>query len=118
MRKPFVLIFVPIFMASCAPVYKNAEYLVSDGDRAAGKVIVVCNASLQNNSGGAPIYYHCDNFDIEELETKAAKKCNAWGYQGAEAFGGYIDEVYPDSIWALNVGTRRVNFQCVGDLEQ
>lgn len=92
-----------LLLASCAT---HRELLVTQASRSDGVVVI----SYQGNEfqrGGA---------DYDEAETLAAKRCTAWGYSGAEAFGSQKTTCLSRRGFG-NCGARRVDipFQCTGN---
>lgn len=53
--------------------------------------------------------------DVYQASELAAKKCSAWGYTGAEAFGGQTRRCTQMDRWGICNRTEvSVEFQCIG----
>lgn len=93
---------IALLLAGCAT---QRELLVTQASRTDGTVVI----SYEGNEfqrGGA---------DFNEAAELASKKCAAWGYDGAEAFGSQQTTCLSRRGFG-NCGSRRVDipFQCTG----
>lgn len=90
-------------LAGCAT---QRELLVTDASRSDGTVVI----SYEGNE------FQRGDADYDEAANMAEKKCAAWGYSGAEAFGSKKTTCLSRRGFG-NCGHRRVDipFQCVGN---
>ncbi len=96
------IIAIVLLLAGCAT---QRELLVTQASRSEGTVVI----SYEGNEfqrGGA---------DYKEASSLAARRCAAWGYRDAEAFGSQSTTCLSRRGFG-NCGHRRVDipFQCVG----
>ncbi|WP_242638492.1 YecR family lipoprotein [Pantoea ananatis] len=56
--------------------------------------------------------------DPQQGMTAAKARCSAWGYNGAEAFGGFTSQCSQPSSSGCMQTTVTVEYQCTGDLKK
>lgn len=101
--KPYGMIIVAaLLMGGCAT---HKDWLVTGGSRADG----VVRLSYESNEFQRP------RVSKEQADQLAARKCMAWGYQGAEAFGSQSTQCESRRGFG-NCGDRlvTVEYQCMG----
>ena len=92
-----------LLLASCAT---QRELLVTQASRSEGTVVI----SYEGNE------FQRGSADYDEAATMATRRCTAWGYTGADAFGSQATTCLSRRGFG-NCGRRRVDipFQCVGN---
>lgn len=91
-----------LLLVGCAT---QRELLVTQASRSEGTVVI----SYEGNE------FQRGSADYEEAASLATRRCTAWGYRGAEAFGSQSTTCLSRRGFG-NCGRRRVDipFQCMG----
>lgn len=101
MKKIIAVIAALTMLAGCA-VQKTLT--PTGGSRADGTV----KLSYEFGAFEAP------TVDLKQGQEVAAKRCAAWGYSGAEAFGGQSKSCSNFSMGSCNIWMVTMEYQCTG----
>ncbi len=104
MRK-ILICFIVVFLTGCA-VKKN--YSAIGGSRADG--IIQLSYDMTQFEMPQP--------DEQQGITLARRKCNAWGYSGAEPFEGTVRTCNETTLSSCSSWRITKDYQCLGDLEK
>jgi hypothetical protein len=71
--------------------------------------------------GTVKLSYQFGAFEVPQVNENqglfsAKKRCQAWGYSGAEAFGGAVKTCASASMGSCNIFQVTVEYQCTGPL--
>ena len=101
----FVLVAIAGVLAGCAP--PKMELATTGGSKADG-VVEVSYEILETEKQG---------YDEEKALREAVKRCQAWGYEGAEPFGGERKtcSVSPGFWTSCYMWRFDISYQCLGE---
>ena len=97
-------------LIGCAKTVQK-EWVAHDGSKADGtvKLALTWNPNLEKPQA-----------QLEQAQHVATKKCQAWGYAGAEAFGSVVSRCIQPRFTGFGTTCDKVlaemTFQCVGDI--
>jgi hypothetical protein len=97
----FSIAFTTIFILGCA---SQKTMVPTGGSRSDGTV----KLSYQFGAFEVP------KVDYVQALASAKQRCNAWGYSGAEAFGGQTKTCANASMGSCNAWQVTVEYQCTG----
>jgi hypothetical protein len=93
--------YIVAALTACAV---QREFVPSGGSRADG--------TIKMSADFEP--YEVPNFDERQTQTVAKQRCLAWGYSGAEAFGGTTKTCVNSSSGSCWLWRVSVEYQCTG----
>ena len=99
--KSLVFVAMVLAVAACA---RNKQLVPTGGSRADGTV------TLSYEYGG----FEKPQVDMQQGIAAARARCQAWGYQDAEPFGGQTEKCQRMTEYGCVRALVNVNFQCVG----
>lgn len=101
---------VSITLIGCAKTVQK-EWFAHDGSKADGtvKLALTWNPNLEQPQA-----------QKEQAQNVATKKCQAWGYAGAEAFGSIVSRCIQPRFTGFGTTCDKMlaemTFQCIGDM--
>lgn len=96
-----VAVLAAILAAGCA---SNKEFVPTGGSRSDGTI----KMSYQYGAFELP------QVDLKQAVESARQRCAAWGYSGAEPFGGSTKTCIDSSSGSCNVWRVTAEYQCTG----
>lgn len=101
MRKVLLLVIGALLLSGCAA---KKQMIPMGGSKADGTVKMGYTVKMFEN----PVV------DLMQAKGLAAQKCQTWGYDGAEAFGGQSSVCGEMGGYGCNVTNVTVEYQCTG----
>jgi hypothetical protein len=100
MRKTGLAVFIVVLISGCA---FQKELVATGGSRSDG----IVKMSYEH------YFYEMPEIDFTQALDSARQRCNAWGYTGAEPFGGIIRTRQP-ARGVFDKWFVTIDYQCTG----
>jgi hypothetical protein len=100
-RKTGLAVFIFVLISGCAA---QKQLVATGGSRSDG----IVKMSYEHGSWETP------KIDYTQAVDSARQRCEAWGYTGAEPFGGMIRIRQAGSLYVFDKWLVTIEYQCTG----